>query len=243
MNSVAKINPDTPTAISPILGTKLSVLSNRCLRLPGRAEIDIELLPETRQALEARVARIVEWMRPAGPELALREVTVLFSVLGTQNRDQDDRELSMRVYCASLGELPAFALRSACKRFVDGQVADCHWMPTPGEIHQVAQGILGPLTRQRRNIEDVLGAVYVRPNLERRQATVAACKAKLKDMGDAGRAAEDLRMRRRDREREQRKAETEAERMERLQSPMALSDEARRKFHRPGEGSVLQEAS
>ena len=231
-----------PTQLAPQLERDLRVMLAKLDPILefGRTNYSIKSSdapsPELRRSLEIRRQRIDHWLLPAGPERAAEEYQMMVRVMAHPERDKQGSKEHVAIFVKDLMGLPMFALVTACQAFRTGKVGDGKWMPEPGLIRIEAERHIGALAKERRELDALLNAKIVASvdSPERRQAAVAAARAKIQSMRDAGRQAELSREELRIREARQREAEkhveTAAETEARLKSPVKLSPEILRQF-------------
>ena len=114
--------------------------------------------PAERGALTARVDRLREALRPAGRDEAARMVAALFATIPVGRAEAETTAEQIKLYAASLAELPVWAVASACRGHVDSGAA---FRPAAGELLKRGRTACAAARAEAARIGQVLGAKVV----------------------------------------------------------------------------------
>jgi hypothetical protein len=125
-------------------------------------------------------------MAEAGAEATRTELTALFLVMASPGVDRENAKALVEICVAALSDLPLFAIKSACRAYLLGEIGDGKWAPKPGEIYQTAKRYLVALEAERNKIKRVLEAKVI--EVARNPAVVAQAVKEAAEVAKAIRA-------------------------------------------------------
>lgn len=114
--------------------------------------------------LHSRLDEIGKLLTPADPETIAGNVAKLFVAMSKRSEGGEDEQERLMVYVEVLGDVPEFAISSACGDFLYGRAGDRKWLPSPAELRQVCAAKMAPWVQERERIKAVLTAEIVSPN-------------------------------------------------------------------------------
>ena len=111
-----------------------------------------------RGALTARADRLREALLPAGPDEAARMVAALFATIPVGRAEAETTAAQIRLYAATLAELPIWAIAAACRGHVD---SGSEFRPAAGALLKRGRAAAMAARGEAIRIEHVLGARIV----------------------------------------------------------------------------------